>query len=56
MRGWRGHTSLAIFRPFGSKPDGGFWETEEFVVNNLARSPDANNPACAGTIIAWVLA
>ena len=28
---------LAIFEPFGSKPDGGFWETEEFVLNNLAK-------------------
>jgi len=28
---------LAIFEPFGSKPDGGFWETEDFVLNNLAK-------------------
>jgi hypothetical protein len=28
---------LAIFEPFGSKPDGDFWETEEFVLSNLAK-------------------
>ncbi len=28
---------LAIFEPFGAKPDGDFWETEEFVLDNLAK-------------------
>ncbi len=34
----RGHDKpLAIFEPFGAKPDGNFWETEEFVLDNLAK-------------------
>jgi hypothetical protein len=34
----RGHDKpLAIFEPFGAKPDGNFWETEEFVRDNLAK-------------------
>ncbi len=37
----RGHDKpLAIFEPFGAKPDGDFWETEAFVVDNLARVVD----------------
>jgi hypothetical protein len=34
----RGHDKpLAIFEPFGAKPDGNFWETEEFVLDNIAK-------------------
>jgi hypothetical protein len=34
----RGHDKpLAIFEPFGGKPDGSFWETEEFVLDNLTK-------------------
>ena len=34
----RGHDKpLAIFEPFGAKPDGDFWETEAFVTDNLAK-------------------
>lgn len=34
----RGHDQpLAIFEPFGARPDGNFWETEEFVLDNLAK-------------------
>ncbi|NUQ65682.1 MAG: hypothetical protein HUU20_24695 [Pirellulales bacterium] len=34
----RGHDRpLAIFEPFGAKPDGSFWETEDFVLDNIAR-------------------
>ena len=34
----RGHDKpLAIFEPFGAKPDGDFWETEEFVLDNIAK-------------------
>ncbi|MCX6910554.1 MAG: hypothetical protein NTY01_21270 [Verrucomicrobia bacterium] len=34
----RGHDKpLAIFEPFGAKPDGSFWETEEFVLDNIAK-------------------
>lgn len=34
----RGHDQpLAIFEPFGAKPDGDFWETEEFVLDNIAK-------------------
>ncbi len=34
----RGHDKpLAIFEPFGAKPDGDFWETEAFLLDNLAK-------------------
>ena len=37
----RGHDKpLAIFEPFGAKPDGSFWETEEFVIDNLTKVVD----------------
>jgi hypothetical protein len=28
---------LAIFEPFGGKPDGDFWQTEEYLLDNLAK-------------------
>ena len=34
----RGHDKpLAIFEPFGAKPDGDFWQTEPFVLDNIAK-------------------
>jgi len=34
----RGHDKpLAVFEPFGAKPDGSFWETEEFILDNIAK-------------------
>jgi hypothetical protein len=34
----RGHDKpLAILEPFGAKPDGNFWETEEFALDNIAK-------------------
>ena len=37
----RGHDKpLAIFEPFGAKPDGDFWETEAFVTDNLTKVAD----------------
>jgi hypothetical protein len=34
----RGHDKpMAIFEPFGAKPDGDFWETEEFLRDNIAK-------------------
>ena len=34
----RGHEHpIAIFEPFGAKPDGSFWETEEFLLDNIRR-------------------
>jgi len=42
----RGHDKpLAIFEPFGAKPDGSFWETEQFVLDNIARVAEGQRDA-----------
>lgn len=38
----RGHDKpLAIFEPFGAKPDGDFWTTEAFLLDNLGKLAEA---------------
>ncbi|MHB8953218.1 MAG: hypothetical protein ACYC4U_09640 [Pirellulaceae bacterium] len=42
----RGHDKpWAIFEPFGAKPDGDFWETEAFVMDNLAKVAEGQRVA-----------